>query len=241
MAAAIAGSPRPSPDAPTSTWSPSTFAAMAAVPAGGELCAAYDELIDDLLNAIEWAHTRSFPDAIVSCWVIPTAGRSRSGRACAIRPGSPGLSSRIPVLRVSVEVPPAKLKVARFLARHAPWVTLKGSSERRVADARPRDPAGASHRPATPQPHERTALFRHGRGRGDAAGAAGEIKITDPDAAGGAGHGHRPRGRTRIFSTGSAADDKTLSIYPKMLHEPLNEIGRQQVLDDVLRWIEPRL
>jgi hypothetical protein len=26
-----------------------------------------------------------------------------------------------------------------------------------------------------------------------------------------------------------------------MLHEPLNEIGRQQVLDDVLGWIEPRL
>ena len=37
------------------------------------------------------------------------------------------------------------------------------------------------------------------------------------------------------------SEDKTLLLYPRMLHEPLNEVGREQVLDDVARWIEPRL
>ena len=27
------------------------------------------------------------------------------------------------------------------------------------------------------------------------------------------------------------SDDKTLLLYPRMLHEPLNETGREQVLD----------
>jgi alpha-beta hydrolase superfamily lysophospholipase len=37
------------------------------------------------------------------------------------------------------------------------------------------------------------------------------------------------------------SEDNTLLLYPKMLHEPLNELGREQVLDDLARWIEPRL
>ena len=56
----------------------------------------------------------------------------------------------------------------------------------------------------------------------------GQDTVTDPAAA-------------REFFDRIGSEDKTLSIYPKMMHEPLNEIGRQQVLDDVLRWIEPRL
>jgi alpha-beta hydrolase superfamily lysophospholipase len=51
--------------------------------------------------------------------------------------------------------------------------------------------------------------------------------VTDPAAA-------------RQFFDRLGSEDKTLSIYPKMMHEPLNEIGRQQVIEDVLRWLEPR-
>ena len=56
----------------------------------------------------------------------------------------------------------------------------------------------------------------------------GQDTVTDPAAA-------------RGFFDRIGSDDKTLSIYPKMMHEPLNEIGRRQVLDDVLRWLELRL
>ncbi len=45
----------------------------------------------------------------------------------------------------------------------------------------------------------------------------------------------------REYYDRSGSDDKTLLIYPKMLHEPLNEIGAEQVLDDLVRWIDSHL
>ena len=45
----------------------------------------------------------------------------------------------------------------------------------------------------------------------------------------------------REFYDRLGSEDKTLLLYPKMLHEPLNELGREQVYDDVSRWLEPRI
>ena len=45
----------------------------------------------------------------------------------------------------------------------------------------------------------------------------------------------------REFYDRLGLQDKTLLLYPKMLHEPLNELGREQVYDDVSRWLEPRI
>jgi alpha-beta hydrolase superfamily lysophospholipase len=56
----------------------------------------------------------------------------------------------------------------------------------------------------------------------------GQDPVVDPAAA-------------REFYDRLGSEDKTLLLYPKMLHEPLNELGREQVFDDVVRWIEPRL
>ena len=56
----------------------------------------------------------------------------------------------------------------------------------------------------------------------------GQDPVVDPAAA-------------REFFDRLGSEDKTLLLYPKMLHEPLNELGREQVLDDLVRWIEPRL
>jgi len=46
---------------------------------------------------------------------------------------------------------------------------------------------------------------------------------------------------SREFFDRLASEDKTLLIDPKMLHEPLNELGRDQVVDDLVRWLEARL
>jgi hypothetical protein len=35
--------------------------------------------------------------------------------------------------------------------------------------------------------------------------------------------------------------DKTLLLYPPMRHEPLNELGREQVFADIEAWLRPRL
>jgi alpha-beta hydrolase superfamily lysophospholipase len=56
----------------------------------------------------------------------------------------------------------------------------------------------------------------------------GQDTVVDPAAA-------------REFYDRLGSEDRTLLLYPKMLHEPLNELGRDQVLDDVARWIESRL
>ena len=56
----------------------------------------------------------------------------------------------------------------------------------------------------------------------------GQDTVVDPTAA-------------REFFDRLGSEDKMLLLYPKMLHEPLNELGREQVLDDLIRWIEPRL
>jgi alpha-beta hydrolase superfamily lysophospholipase len=151
-----------------------------------------------------------------------------------------GLVLSNPVLRVSVEVPPAKLKFARLLARHAPWVTLKGSLNAALLT---RDPEIQEEHRTDPLRHSRMSaplFFGMVQGGAMLMERAPELKtpvlmllgaqdtVTDPAAA-------------RQFFDRLGSDDKTLSIYPKMMHEPLNEIGRQQVLDDVLGWLDARL
>ena len=46
---------------------------------------------------------------------------------------------------------------------------------------------------------------------------------------------------SREFFERLGSDDKTLLFYPKMLHEPLNDVGREQVIEDIARWLDQRL
>jgi acylglycerol lipase len=199
----------------------------------------YDELTDDLLNTLDWA-VKEFPG--LDCFILGHSNGAQVTLRAALRNpgGAKGLTLSNPVLRVSVEVPPAKMKVARFLARHAPWVTLKGSLN---AELLTRDPEIQQEHRTDPLRHSRMSaplFFGMIEGGAMLLERAGEIRtpmlmllggqdtVTDPAAA-------------RAFFDRVGTEDKTLAIYPKMMHEPLNEIGRGQVLDDVLRWIEPRL
>lgn len=44
---------------------------------------------------------------------------------------------------------------------------------------------------------------------------------------------------TRFFDV-AASSDKTLKIYPEMLHETHNEIGRETVLAEIVQWLDQR-
>jgi alpha-beta hydrolase superfamily lysophospholipase len=46
---------------------------------------------------------------------------------------------------------------------------------------------------------------------------------------------------TRRFFERLASPDKTLHLYPGMLHEPFNELGRENVFADLQSWLERRL
>jgi alpha-beta hydrolase superfamily lysophospholipase len=200
---------------------------------------AYDELTDDLLCMVQWASNEV---AGVDCFVLGHSNGGQVALRAALRdPGRiSGLVLSNPVVRVTVEVPPAKLWLGQLLARYAPWVTLKGNLPTELLT---RDPEI--------QAEHRTDLLRHNRmsaplffgmieGGAMLMERAPELKlpvlmllgaqdtVTDPAAA-------------RGFFDRIGSEDKTLSIYPKMMHEPLNEIGRQQVIDDVLRWLECRM
>ncbi|HEX5175387.1 MAG TPA: alpha/beta hydrolase [Chthoniobacteraceae bacterium] len=45
---------------------------------------------------------------------------------------------------------------------------------------------------------------------------------------------------TREFFDAAGAEDKTLQIFPGMLHETHNDLGREQVIDTIVRWIAAR-
>jgi alpha-beta hydrolase superfamily lysophospholipase len=145
-----------------------------------------------------------------------------------------------PALRVAVPISAAKLKLGRFLGTVAPWVTLPGDLR---TDVLTRDPEM--------QEEHRTDRLRHNRmsaplffgmleGGELLMARAAEIRIPILMLLGGQDTVIDPT-TSRAFFDRLGSEDKTLLFYPKMLHEPLNELGREQVIDDLVRWFEPRL
>jgi alpha-beta hydrolase superfamily lysophospholipase len=199
----------------------------------------YDELTEDLTCVIQWAAHRA-PD--LKRFLL---GHSNGGqvalRAALLRAGAiDGLVVSNPALRVVVPVPATKLVIARLLGTLAPRLTLKGEI-----------PSNQLTRDPEIQEEHRTDRLRHSRmsprlyfgmlegGRVLMARASGirtpilmmlgaQDPVIDPTV-------------SREFFDRLGSEDKTLLIYPKMLHEPFNEVGRHQVVDDLVRWLEPRL
>jgi alpha-beta hydrolase superfamily lysophospholipase len=50
----------------------------------------------------------------------------------------------------------------------------------------------------------------------------------------------RPDGSQQFFDQASSAD-KELKLYEGHYHDLLNDLGREQVMDDIVHWIEARL
>jgi alpha-beta hydrolase superfamily lysophospholipase len=199
----------------------------------------FDELTCDLRSVMHWAARDRLPGPHF------LLGHSNGGqvalRAVLEQPGSiAALILSNPALRVAMPVPPLKLKVGRFLLRYAPWVTLKGELRPELLT---RDLAVQAEHRADRLRHCRMSaplFFGMVEGGEMLMARAGEIRlpalmlvsgqdpIIDPAAA-------------REFFDRAASDDKMMHLYPKMLHEPFSEQGREQVFDDIVRWLAPRL
>jgi alpha-beta hydrolase superfamily lysophospholipase len=200
---------------------------------------AYEDLVGDLRSVFEWAG-RSRPG--LPRVVLGHSNGGQLGLRLALEPpeGLSGLIVSNPSLAVAADVPAYKLAIGRLLRRTAPWVTL---TARIQADRMTRDPAMQREHETDPLRHDRmSAPLYFGMVEGGAmvVARAGEIEtptlvllgtsdpVIDPET-------------TRVAFDRLGAADKTLLIYPKMLHEPLNEVGREQVFSDVIQWLSPRL
>jgi len=199
----------------------------------------YDELTEDLLRVLEWA-ARQVPD--LPRFVL---GHSNGGQV-ALRLALHGLGSidglvlSNPALRVTVPVSPGKLMMGRLLARYAPWITLSGEIR---ADLLTRDPDVRQEHRADPLRHGRMSarlFFGMLEGGEMLLARAGEARTPILVLLGGQDPVIDPAASREFFDR-LGSEDKTLLIYPKMLHEPFNELGREQVIDDTVRWLEPRL
>ena len=199
----------------------------------------YEELTDDLTCVMEWA-ARHRPDSPRFLLGHSNGGQVALRFALEARAPADGLIISNPALRIAVPIPAHKIRLGRFLLRYAPWVTLHSAMR---AEHLTRDPdIQRAHRADRLRHHRMSAPLFFGMVDGGTMlmARAGEIlapivmliggqdPIVDPAAA-------------REFYDRLGSPDKTVLLYPKMLHEPLNELGREQVLDDLARWIEARL
>jgi alpha-beta hydrolase superfamily lysophospholipase len=199
----------------------------------------YEDLVDDLHAVVSWARKQF---AGLPLFLL---GHSNGGQVVlryAIERGgeAAGVIVSNPSLRIAMPIPPAKLWLGRMLMRFAPWVTLEAST-----------PAGGMTSDPELEASHNADVLRHNRISpplffGMVAG--GEMLISR------AAELHTPLlmlvgGLDPLIDSQSSRDffnrveekDKSLILYPEMLHEPLNEIGREKVVDDVARWLEPRL
>jgi len=199
----------------------------------------YDELTEDLLKVLDWAAQHA-PD--LNRFVL---GHSNGGQVAlhvALRGAGlfAGLVVSNPALRVAVPVSPGKLMMARFLGRCAPWITLSGEIR---SDLLTRDADVREEHRTDPLRHGRmSARFYFGMIEGGQMllARAGEIRTPILALLGGQDPVIDPAASREFFDR-LGSEDKTLLIYPKMLHEPFNELGREQVVDDTVRWLESRL
>ena len=99
-----------------------------------------EDLTDDLTSALEWV-ARNRPDAPRFLLGHSNGGQVALRVALEGRVPVEGLIISNPALRIAIPVPPHKLKLGRFLLRHAPWVTPAQRDAGRSPDPRPRDAA----------------------------------------------------------------------------------------------------
>ena len=199
----------------------------------------YEELTSDLRAVLAWAESErpGLPRFVL--------GHSNGGQV-ALRlaledgDGPAGLILSNPSLHIVVPVPRYKLRIGRFLLRFAPGVTLAG----KVADDwMTRDPEMRREHRLDALRHSRISaplFFGMVEGGPLIEGRAGEIRVPVLMLLGGSDPVIDANASRRIFARLGSLD-KTLIVYPEMLHEPLNELGRERVFADVASWLEERL
>ncbi len=199
----------------------------------------YNDLTSDLRATLEWvASARPGRPRFV-------LGHSNGGQV-ALRLALEGEEELVglilsnPSLQVAVPVPRYKLRLGRLLLRYAPGVTL-GSKV--PSSWMTQDPAMQLEHRIDPLRHSRISaplFFGMVEGGPLLEARAEEIRVPILMLLSGSDRVIDPNTSRRIFEH-LGSTDKTMIVYPKMLHEPLNELGREHVFDDMAHWLKERL
>lgn len=199
----------------------------------------FEDLAVDLHSALDWA-ARARPNLQRFLLGHSNGGLVALHVALSRRGDLSGLVLSNPALALGDPPPRYKVAIGHVLRRFAPRVTLSAPV---AAERMTRDPAMQREHRTDPLRHCRISapLFFGMLEEGAAVGArAGEIQVPTLIVLGTSDRVIDPEA-TRRFYENLGSTDKTLLIYPKMLHEPLNEIGREQVFADITAWLNERI
>jgi len=207
----------------------------------------YEDLIADVRAALDWS-ARERPGLPRYVLGHSNGGLlamlltlSHSGAPAGGNPGDPaGLILSNPALRIVTPIPPMKLLIGRCLQFLAPWVTLSGKLDSTLMT---RDPVSQREHEIDPVRHTRMSppfFFGMAAGGEFAAAHASAIRLPLLLLLGGSDPVISSPTSIEVFER-LGSSDKKLRVYPLMLHEPLNELGKEEVFADIETWLKPRL
>jgi alpha-beta hydrolase superfamily lysophospholipase len=199
----------------------------------------YDEFTQDLRGALAWAE-RKDPERPRFVLGHSNGGLVTLRAALAGLDDVAGLILSNPALGLANPVPRHKRLAGAILRRCAPGVTLQTDLGPHLMT---RDAEVLAGRAGDPLRHSRiSAPLFYGMLEGGTlvADRAGMIRTPLLMILGGSDPVVDTRASKAVFEC-IGSPDKTLHIYPEMLHEPLNDIGREQVLADIVSWVGERL
>jgi alpha-beta hydrolase superfamily lysophospholipase len=199
----------------------------------------YEDLISDLHAAILWA--RDARPGLPSYILAHSNGGQLALRLALESDAAPdGLIVSNPSLKLATRVARPKLLIGQVLRRFAPAVTLGAKLNAEILTS---DPAMKREHETDPLRHSRISAplyFGMVEGGRLVSARAQEIELPLLMILGGLDQVIDPEESRLVFERFSSAD-KTLRIFPEMLHEPLNDVGREQVFADIISWLDPRL
>ena len=198
----------------------------------------YEELLDDLDAALDWA--RAERPRLPLFLLGHSNGGQVALRAALSGRRLDGLILSNPALKLAMAVPRHALILGNFLRRYAPRVTLGSELDPKMLT---RDPEAAAARKLDDLRHNRISpelYFGMVEGGPRVADMAAELRVPVLLMLGIADPVVDSAYSLALFDR-FGSPDKTLKTYPDSLHEPLNDLDRHLVLDDLSAWLEPRL
>jgi alpha-beta hydrolase superfamily lysophospholipase len=202
-------------------------------------CDHFSDYVDDL-DAF-WSRVRTASGAQKAFLVAHSHGGLMAIHYQARHPaGLSGMVLSSPYLRLAFKPPPLKVAAARVIEKVIPWLPIKSGLR---PDQLTRDPLAQ-------KAVERDHLYNHAatprwfsestRAQEAALAMASSFTLPVFVFCGSADPIASPQA-TRSFADHLASRDKKFKEYPGMVHEPLNDVGKEEVWKDISNWISKHL